>query len=177
MDEMRISYRKMTAILSEEQQTDLHNFREMLGGQNNVELENPSYSLVEASKTNSFAKAVFKYLQQKLGFQYPFEIAKNLNRGKLSDDYSRLLLQPCKTLVDIWGSSIKLFLLKRYQPDVIEMVKSEREMYNALITGQVCFYLLEFTESIFDKSFSYMIRQKKKSEIWFANIFNKKKMV
>lgn len=173
LDEMRTCYLRMITSLTKEQQNDLHSFMMIFSEQNSVKLGDPSYSLVEASKSNSFPKAIIKYLRQKFGLQYIIEIAKRKNRVKLSYDYNRLLLQPCKAFIDIWSSSVSLFMLRRYQRDVVEMVESEREMYNALITGQVCFYLLELTDAIFEKSYRYIIKQKSSTEAWFARLFGK----
>lgn len=162
LEEMRKSYRLVVARMPADLRNDLNQFREILTEQEGVNLEDPSYSLKDVAKSMSFPKAIIKYLQRKLGIHYPTEIMRKENRSKFVLDYRSLLLIPCKSLVDIYSYSISLFLLKKYQPGLVETVKTDREMYNALIAGQVCFYLIELTDLLTDKSFRYMIAQKLK---------------
>lgn len=166
--------------LTQTQINDLNYFKNIVlkglqDPQSNVNsIEDPAIPLLDESKTSSFPMAIIKYMQRKLGFQYPLEIAMKNNRSRLSDDYIRFILQPCKAVIDTWSASKSLFLLKKYPKELVELAETEKEMYNALITGQVCFYLLELTDSVFERSFKFLIEQKARSGTWFASMFKRK---
>lgn len=165
--------------LTQTQINDLDNLKNfVIGGSDypNIEVNSEdslSISPIASSAPNSYPMAIIKYMQRKLGFLYPFEIALNNKRCKFSDDCIRLIVVPCKAVVDALSSVKSILLLKKYPKELEELKRSEKEMYNALIYGQICFYLLEVADLVIEKSFQLLIKRKTKSRAWFENMSRK----
>lgn len=147
------NYENSLSQLTNEQRSDLKQFKLILGKYKHVNINNP----LQKVSDDDLSRTIIRYLKNYKVGPYP----ASLIQDKFVTDCNKYLVSPCETLRSLSRVSLVLYYARLGNQEFMNLLKREPNLYDMLQTADVCETLVKSTVSICTKSYDYFLKHKK----------------